>query len=74
MHQRPLDLKGFVILLSLFYAMVAPAAPTKIHLWDQDPPEVGAEIDKWSAVFMKRNPDIEIVRQNFDNEVCEPSF
>jgi maltose-binding protein MalE len=68
-----------VILVFALFTLKVPAQPSgkqpiKISLWDQDPPEVGREIDKWIAVFEKQHPHVDIVRQNFDNEELRTKF
>jgi maltose-binding protein MalE len=45
-----------------------------LSLWEQDPPSVGQEIDKWIAVFHKEHPKIRIVRQHYENEALRTKF
>jgi maltose-binding protein MalE len=60
-----------------FFALTAgsgQAAPVKINFWEQSPPDTAAEIDKWIAVFQKANPDIQVVRQHYENEELRTKF
>ncbi|MDQ3233116.1 MAG: extracellular solute-binding protein [Pseudobdellovibrionaceae bacterium] len=60
-----------------FFALTAgavQAAPVKINFWEQSPPETGAEIDKWIAVFQKSNPNIQVIRQHYENEELRTKF
>ncbi len=45
-----------------------------LSLWEQDPPSVGQEIDKWITVFQKNNPKIRIIRQHYENETLRTKF
>jgi maltose-binding protein MalE len=45
-----------------------------LNLWEQDPPSVGLEIDKWIAVFHKSHPKIRIIRQHYENEALRTKF
>ncbi|WP_176736539.1 sugar ABC transporter substrate-binding protein [Oligoflexus tunisiensis] len=60
-----------------FFALTAgavQAAPVKINFWEQSPPDTGAEIDKWITVFQKSNPNIQVVRQHYENEELRTKF
>ncbi|MFY7931025.1 MAG: sugar ABC transporter substrate-binding protein, partial [Oligoflexus sp.] len=64
---------------ALFTMMMAASAAqaqdtVQINFWEQDPPAVAAEIDKWIAVFQKENPKIKIVRQHYENEELRTKF
>ncbi|HYX34411.1 MAG TPA: extracellular solute-binding protein [Oligoflexus sp.] len=45
-----------------------------LNLWEQDPPSIGQEIDKWIAVFQKNHPKIRIIRQHYENETLRTKF
>jgi maltose-binding protein MalE len=60
-----------------FFALTAGAAhaaPVKLNFWEQSPPDTAAEIDKWIAVFQKSNPNIQVVRQHYENEELRTKF
>jgi maltose-binding protein MalE len=60
-----------------FFALTAgavQAAPVKLNFWEQSPPDTAAEIDKWITVFQKSNPDIQVVRQHYENEELRTKF
>jgi len=61
-------------LLSLVASSALEAAPIKINFWEQSPPDTAAEIDKWIAVFQKDNPDIQVIRQHYENEELRTKF
>jgi len=62
-----------LIFLLLMQPLHADESVT-INLWEQDPPTVGQEIDKWIAVFQKSQPKIRIVRQHYENENLRTKF
>ncbi len=55
-------------------SLKAHAAPVKINFWEQSPPDTAAEIDKWITVFQKANPDIQVIRQHYENEELRTKF
>jgi maltose-binding protein MalE len=67
-----LSLPIFVFLL-LMKPLYADERVT-LNLWEQDPPSVGQEMDKWIAVFHKEHPKIRIVRQYYENEALRTKF
>ncbi|SMF10707.1 extracellular solute-binding protein [Pseudobacteriovorax antillogorgiicola] len=63
------------VLCSLWLAGSSAMAETiKIDLWEQDSPEAAKEMDKWISVFAKRNPNIKVVRQHYENEELRAKF
>ncbi|MFW7381550.1 MAG: sugar ABC transporter substrate-binding protein [Oligoflexus sp.] len=48
--------------------------PIKIQFWEQDPPEVGQELDKWIKVYTSDKPWLTIARQQFENEELRTRF
>ncbi len=55
-------------------SLKAHAVPVKINFWEQSPPDTAAEIDKWITVFQKANPDIQVIRQHYENEELRTKF
>lgn len=63
-----------VLILILLMQPVQAEERVTINLWEQDPPSVGQEIDKWIAVFKKSHPKIRIIRQHYENEALRTKF
>ncbi|MCX6131856.1 MAG: extracellular solute-binding protein [Proteobacteria bacterium] len=61
---------GFLCLLS----SSLKAETLKLNFWEQSPPQTASEIDKWITVFQKANPEIQIIRQHYENEELRTKF
>jgi maltose-binding protein MalE len=58
----------------MLFSSLSFAETIEIRFWEQSPAEVGEEMDKWIAVFAKRNPNVKIVRQHYENEELRTKF
>jgi maltose-binding protein MalE len=63
-----------VLIILLFMKPLHAEKRVTLNLWEQDPPSVGQEIDKWITVFHKQHPKIRIVRQHYENEAMRTKF
>lgn len=50
------------------------AEPIEISFWEQDSANASSEMDKWIAVFQKKNPQYKVVRQHYENEQLRSKF
>jgi len=69
-----MKLQALIPALMGILSMQALAAPVKINFWEQSPPDTASEIDKWITVFQKDNPDIQVIRQHYENEELRTKF
>ena len=68
------NLKTLILAGAVALASVANAEAIKLNLWEQDSPEAAKEMDKWIKVFQKKNPNIKVVRQHYENEELRAKF
>lgn len=52
----------------------ASAKGVHILLWENDNADVSEEMDKWIAVFERKNPGIRITRQHYETETLRSKF
>ena len=63
-----------LVLILAFFASGAQGSITHINLWEQTPPEIAHEIDKWIKVFAVKHPNIRIIRQHYETEELRTKF
>lgn len=71
---KTLLLSAIALASTTAYTSPTKAEVVELNLWEQDSPEVGIEMDKWIKVYMKKHPNVKIVRQHYENEALRTKY